>query len=499
MKSILSMNSIQARDFLLKPESYSNIELPIYFDFGGVIKKIINGTDGKLMSDFYNDKLKPQDFDNVNYKIVKNKNGRYDWRPIELIHPFLYVELVKVITNDENWQFINKKFSEFQNNKNIECCSMPGESKTKKHDKIATIYNWINRVEQDTIKLSLKYKCMAITDITNCYSSIYTHTISWALHTEKEAKKRDNRHDNKLLGNVIDKLLRKMNYDQTNGIPQGSVLTDFIAEIVLGYADQLLSEELKKMNASDYKILRYRDDYRIFANSEKDINIILKKLTEILLHLNLKVNSNKTLVTDKIIINAMKKDKYELLSLNISPDLDIERHLLIIKQISDNYIADSQLKVLLTDLYNSKIKNLKLKPLNYEQIISIIVDIMIRKPGLYNISTAILSEILKFLSINQRIHFINMILDKFEDIPNTEYLSLWLQRLTISSRKTKNYDCDICNKLIDNSITLWNSDWLDFDICEETIINTQKLSEVTEVVSSEEVDRFNIADYREMY
>ena len=37
-----------------------------------------------------------------------------------------------------------------------------------------------------------------------------------------------------------------MSYGQTNGIPQGSILTDFIAEIVLGYADEQISSEINK-------------------------------------------------------------------------------------------------------------------------------------------------------------------------------------------------------------------------------------------------------------
>ena len=58
-----------------------------------------------------------------------------------------------------------------------------------------------------------------------------------------------------------------MNYGQTNGIPQGSVLTDFIAEIVLGYIDSKLSERIRKeIGSINYKIIRYRDDYRIFTN-----------------------------------------------------------------------------------------------------------------------------------------------------------------------------------------------------------------------------------------
>jgi hypothetical protein len=40
-----------------------------------------------------------------------------------------------------------------------------------------------------------------------------------------------NRSDKKSIGNIIDTAMQGMNYGQTNGIPQGSVLMDFIAEM----------------------------------------------------------------------------------------------------------------------------------------------------------------------------------------------------------------------------------------------------------------------------
>ena len=132
---------------------------------------------------------------------------------------------------------------------------------------------------------------MAITDIINCYSSIYTHTISWALYGEEFAK--DHKDDKTLLGYKIDYILRQMNYNQTNGIPQGSVITDYIAEMILGYADLLLSEKLSSMQIDDYKIIRFRDDYRIYTNDEKKLTIILKALKEVLLNLNMKLNEKK--------------------------------------------------------------------------------------------------------------------------------------------------------------------------------------------------------------
>ena len=41
-----------------------------------------------------------------------------------------------------------------------------------------------------------------------------------------------------------------------------------MAEIILGYADLLLHQELKKKNISGYEMIRYRDDYRIFCNDK---------------------------------------------------------------------------------------------------------------------------------------------------------------------------------------------------------------------------------------
>ena len=68
--------------------------------------------------------------------------------------------------------------------------------------------------------------------------------------------------------------MQGMQYGQTNGIPQGSVLFDFIAEMVLGYADSQVSEVLASNDITDYKILRYRDDYRIFCNRKDELEKI---------------------------------------------------------------------------------------------------------------------------------------------------------------------------------------------------------------------------------
>ena len=78
---------------------------------------------------------------------------------------------------------------------------------------------------------------MAKTDITDCYGSVYTHSLAWAINGKKAAKansKKPHKDKADLLGDRVDGLLRDMSNGQTNGIPQGSVLMDFVAKIVLG-------------------------------------------------------------------------------------------------------------------------------------------------------------------------------------------------------------------------------------------------------------------------
>ena len=49
-----------------------------------------------------------------------------------------------------------------------------------------------------------------------------------------------------MIGNAIDRRIQDMRGGQTNGIPQGSVLMDFVAEMVLGYIDFKLSEKIER-------------------------------------------------------------------------------------------------------------------------------------------------------------------------------------------------------------------------------------------------------------
>jgi len=285
-RSILDLTHDEARSFLLKAESYCSLDLPPYIDFAGLIAGVDRVLHGKKLADL--SKSKPRDHEDVNYTILHNKDGRYAWRPFQLIHPALYVSLVHAITEGDKWKLIRERFKEFADIDKIRCLSLPMVSASNQKDRAEQVSHWWHEVEQRSIEMSLDYDYLIETDITDCYGAIYTHSIAWALHGKSEAKQ--NRRDQSLIGNVIDAHIRDMRHSQTNGIPQGSVLMDFVAEMVLGFADLKLYDRLRADEITDYRILRYRDDYRVFVNSPHVGEAIVKLITEVTADLGLKLS-----------------------------------------------------------------------------------------------------------------------------------------------------------------------------------------------------------------
>lgn len=505
MKTILENNHTEARTFFLKEESYFSFDLPQYFVFQKLLEEVVKKLDGKLLSDFYGSyttpdgkqkAIKPFECEDVNYTLLNNKDGKFAWRPLQLIHPAIYVSLVNKITEENNWKLIVDKFKEFQANPKIKCHSIPLQSENEQSDKAVTISNWWQSIEQQSIELALNFDYVLHTDITDCYGSIYTHSILWALHTKPTAKAD---RDKSLLGNVIDDHLRNMSYGQTNGIPQGSVLMDFIAEIVLGYADLELSEKIKQAKIEDYQIIRYRDDYRIFSNNPQNAELITKLLTEILIDLGMRLNAQKTLVTNNVVRDSIKADKLYWITVQ-KRTKSLQEHLLLVHDLSNKFPNTGSLTKALTKFFN-RIKGIKEYKQNIEVLISILVDIAYKNPKTYPIASAILSKLLSLIEKTEtQEKILTAISAKFDKIPNTGHIKLWLQRITIKIDRNKKYDEPLCEKVNDKTKTIWNSDWLNADfqklLNETSIIDEQVIEQIDKVIASKEVEIFK-TDYQD--
>ena len=483
-KCVLEMSPEEACSFFMKPESYNSLDFPPYIDFDrilGEVKDAMQGCDNlpKKIS---------HEHEGVNYIILNNKDGRYAWRPMELIHPVLYVDLVSKITQEDNWEIIVKRFEHFRKNSLIRCLSLPSESLTNQSDKAEQVRQWWEEVEQESLRLSLEYDFLIHTDIGDCYRSIYTHSIAWALHDREVAKK--NKSDAKMTGNVIDNCIQNMRQRQTNGIPQGSVLMDFIAEMVLGYADYELSRRLE--DEENYRILRYRDDYRIFANDLQQARKILKELTEVLSGLGLRINSEKTKESHELIASSIKQDKYAWI-MKKQKSKDFQKDLLIIYQHGREYPNGGSLIRALSDYYErlpDKDSEDKLGS-DPRTLVAIITDIACHHPRTYPVCAAILSKLLSFVSDDEGVELLEKIRRKINKIPSTGHMEIWLQRISLPFNREIKYQENICRIVSGENCELWNNEWIPnrklrgIIDCRK-IINKEEMDKIQRIISRQE-------------
>ena len=491
-RSIIELSNSEAHAFLLKGESYCTLSLPQYFQFSDLLQDVNRILEGKRLSDFTNGTQRTtRNFDKVNHVILHNKDGRYAWRPLELVHPALYVSLVNEITKPDHWRRIRSRFNRFGKNSKIKCLSLPVESMTNQKDKAELVSKWWQDVEQKSIELSLDYNFMLQTDIVDCYPSIYTHSIAWALHSKSHAK--EHRNDKNLIGNIIDKHIQDMRQGQTNGIPQGSVLMDFIGEMILGYADYELKGKINKERVRKYQILRYRDDYRIFVMTQQDGEKILKCLTEVMIDLRLKLNPMKTDISSEIIRSSIKEDKLNW-TLRKQSDRNLQKRLLIIYDHSMKYPNSGRLDISLRR-YRKRLRKIK----EYDRplaLISIVVDIAYRNPRTYPISFAILSNLIDFLKTDdEKRGVVEKIRNKFCQLPNTGHIDIWLQRISHSFAPEIEFDEPLCKLVYQESISIWNNGWISSPSLKDVIkasrvVNREILEKMSPIISDEEVDLF---------
>ena len=215
-------------------------------------------------------------------------------RTFGIIDPEIHSDIAYTIA--QNWKAIIANLF----NKENKVCSysfpVPLDANTPGHigglRSGRMIYEFIEMAENDLASVAHKYKYLITTDVKNCYSSIYTHSIAWAIHGKNVIRKSVNRHNYSFLGNRLDKLFQYANDTCTNGIPIGPVVSDIVSELVLSGVDRLLSKKLPP----GVLIVRFKDDYRILTKSEPDGRTVVKALQACLKEFKLELNDDKTQV-----------------------------------------------------------------------------------------------------------------------------------------------------------------------------------------------------------
>lgn len=146
---------------------------------------------------------------------------------------------------------------------------------------------------KNCIRVALGYQYRLTVDIANCYNSIYTHSVAWAICGKSEAKtylrtkQPQTLQADYELGDAIDAFVRYQKNNETNGIVVGPFTSRIVSEIVLASIDKVLSDE-------GFVFRRYVDDYKFYFRSESKASESIQKIERILNEYNLHLNLAKT-------------------------------------------------------------------------------------------------------------------------------------------------------------------------------------------------------------
>lgn len=517
---IIKLPGRDALDTLMSNDFYCTTELPEYFDFSEVLKYAADSVGNKSLDECVNADCLPESLHGVNLDVITNKDGRYAVRPLTLANPFLYYMLARDICSDKSWAAIKECFKLF-GSEHITACAIPMvkvDDKPESFKGATSILNWWNSMEQRSIELSLKYNYMFMTDITNCFGQINPESIAWALARKDTPYQTD---ENTTLAADIQRYLRAMQEGKNIGIPQGSALFSLIAEIILGYTDMLLAQEITTAKEKgtlpkdlEYEILRYVDDYRIFCNDRDALEKISYMLQHILEQFNFRMNPSKTRTSCELIMDTIKPDKaFYIFNTPIESkqiykdengherkergyDFDgFQKHLLFIYEFSKRFPNSGQLVTQLEAFSKRLEDQLSTKTISYEEestdletgettkekrtkerkghlwenisaMVAIAVEIAANNLRAANNALKIASQLLSDMrkeDADKKREIIDLIYRKLIRIPNSAFLQVWVQNITHTTDDWSSgeiYNMPLCKVVGEQPVSLWNNNWL---------------------------------------
>lgn len=207
---------------------------------------------------------------------------------------------------------------------------------------------------------------------------------------------------------------------------------------------------------------------------------------------------------DNIIKSSIKPDKRYWI-VNKRKTENIQKWLIQLYLLSELYpnsgTLDTQMKEFLVFFKKS---NREYE--NIETLLSLVTEIACRNPRVVPTAIGILSILVdKIESNEEKIIVLKRIHNKFQQIPNSSFLKVWLQRFTLKLDRSIIYDDPICKIVSESNVQLWNIDWLRDNFKEKIkktpIIIQSKVKTLKPVVTKKEIDIIttsNAYDYEEV-
>ncbi len=191
-------------------------------------------------------------------------------RLLAIPSPFAYENLCRVIS--DNWNQIQSYFFDKTKNQIYKISRIHIRKLSKTNSLFKMNYdNWkIDGFPEPDLILDKKYIVKA--DIANCFPSMYTHSLPWALVGKNVAKQ--NMHNDSEWYNQIDSCSQKIKDKETHGFLIGPHVSNLMAEIILCDIDSRLSTK--------WAYIRKIDDYSCYVKTKEEADeFLLDLLTEL--------------------------------------------------------------------------------------------------------------------------------------------------------------------------------------------------------------------------
>ena len=220
--------------------------------------------------------------DYIRYNNIRNTNVS---RLLAVPTPFSYMYQCKCIY--DNWDKICDFFKQKTGNQSYKYSQLHIQKLKQKDFLFEMNHSYCDKdgvLEIELSKLPVLMRFKVDADISSCFPSIYTHSLSWALIGKEKAKQ--NKGNNSEWYNELDTVCRNTKNGETNGLLIGPHASNLLSEIILSCVDYELVNK-------GYKYIRHIDDFCCYVKSEVEAERFLLDLSEELRKYELNINTKK--------------------------------------------------------------------------------------------------------------------------------------------------------------------------------------------------------------
>ena len=142
--------------------------------------------------------------------------------------------------NKSSWENVNK----YKNGS----VALTAKERYAKHTPSYFAYRGYDRLykffnSRDYFSLEKKFQILLTLDVSKCFDSIYTHSLSWAVKDKQFTK--NNLEVSSTFAQEFDSVIRHGNHNETNGIPIGPEVSRIFSEVLFQEIDRQVIAKLQ--------------------------------------------------------------------------------------------------------------------------------------------------------------------------------------------------------------------------------------------------------------